>query len=193
MAKTRSVMVRLAGANALSAIASPVRMEIIGTLQTHGPGSIRELATHLARPADGLYHHVRLLRRAGVLREESHRKVGRREEAVYALTTPRIAGTLDPASPASKEGVIRAASAALRLAAREFASAIEAGEGLTVGACPSIRASRQRVWLTPEGLERLRRHLARLERFLSAQTKKRQGRLFAVTTVVVPLVKKRRV
>src|SRR4051812_42911292 len=104
----------------LAALTSPVRIELIGAVQTHGPASIRELAARLGRPADGLYHHVRTLVRAGVLAETERRKVGRREEAVYALTAPRIGGGLDPASPAGREGVTRAATAALRLAAREF-------------------------------------------------------------------------
>jgi len=72
-------------------LASPLRAEIIGHLQTDGPQSIRELAARLARPASGLYHHVRLLERSGILVERERRKSGRREEVVYALTAPRAA------------------------------------------------------------------------------------------------------
>src|SRR5262249_31056625 len=82
----------------VSALASPLRIELVGVLQTHGPSSIRELAVHLARPADGLYHHVRILMKAGMVVEKSRRKSGRRMEAVYALTARRVAGGLDPSS-----------------------------------------------------------------------------------------------
>jgi DNA-binding transcriptional ArsR family regulator len=53
----------------LAALASPLRMELIGALRTHGPASIRELAAQLDRPADGLYHHVRTLLKAGIVVE----------------------------------------------------------------------------------------------------------------------------
>src|SRR5688572_7534645 len=119
---------RRAGAEGrLAALTSPVRIELIGALQTHGPSSIRELAARMGRPAAGLYHHVRTLLRAGVLAEAERRKVGRRVEAVYALTNRRVAGGLDPSSPADREGVARAAAAALRLATREFTAAVSAG------------------------------------------------------------------
>src|SRR5580704_8847173 len=109
----------------LAALASPLRLELIGALGTHGPASIRELAAQLDRPADGLYHHVRTLLKAGILVERGQRKVGRRTEAVYELTAERIAGRLDPKSARSKAVAVRAGSAALRLAHREFRTAIE--------------------------------------------------------------------
>ena len=60
----------------LSALASPVRIELVGVLQTRGPSSIREMALALDRPADGLYHHVRILLKAGLLVEKD-RQIGR--------------------------------------------------------------------------------------------------------------------
>src|SRR5580692_12979798 len=104
----------------MAALASPLRIELIGALRTHGPRSIRELAAQLDRPADGLYHHVRTLLKAGILVERGQRKVGRRTEAVYELTAERIAGRLDPKSARSKAATVRAGSAALRLGPRGF-------------------------------------------------------------------------
>src|SRR4051812_783624 len=95
----------------LTALTSPVRIEVIGALQTAGPCSIRELAGHMGRTPHGLYHHVRVLVAAGVLRVHETRRVGRRDEAVYALTAPRVAGTPDPADPAGRDAVVRAALA----------------------------------------------------------------------------------
>src|SRR5215207_4760376 len=96
---------RAASARRLAALTSPVRIELIGALQTHGPASVRELAERMGRPAAGLYHHVRTLERAGVLAEAERRKLGRREEAVYTLTARRVGGGLGPSSPAGREGV----------------------------------------------------------------------------------------
>jgi predicted transcriptional regulator len=65
--RRRTKTVRSGGdADRVGALTSPVRIEMIGILQTHGPSSIRELAVRLGRPADGLYHHVRTLLRAGM-------------------------------------------------------------------------------------------------------------------------------
>src|SRR5262245_56847160 len=140
----RSLKKRRGGAaDRLAALTSPVRIELIGALQTHGPSSIRELATRMDRQAAGLYHHVGLLLRAGVLAEVESRKVGRRVEAVYALTARRVGGGMSPSSPAGREGVTRAAAAALRLATREFAAAVASGEAPCAGAAPRLRASRQ--------------------------------------------------
>src|SRR5262245_47733719 len=58
---------RITGATAVAALASPVRQEIIDTLEALGGATIAELAGALGRPADGLYYHVRRLVRAGLL------------------------------------------------------------------------------------------------------------------------------
>src|SRR5207248_11103256 len=96
----------------------------------------RELAARMGRPADGLYHHVKALLRAGVLVQTDTRKVGKRTEAVYALAAPRVGGALHPASPASREDVTRAAAAVLRLAGREFTAAVRSGR---VGCAGNVR------------------------------------------------------
>lgn len=169
-------------------LASPLRAEIIGHLQAEGPLAVRELAAHLSRPADGLYHHIRLLLRAGLLCEKERRMSGRREEAVYALVSPRVASG-DARRPERRAGLIAAAQTALRLAGREFAAALEA--------CPPgkrppfLRLSRQRVWLSDGALRKAQRLIGRLEELLARENGRRQGRLHVVTTIIVPVVKRR--
>ncbi len=175
----------------LRALGSPLRIELVGALRTLGPASIRELAAELDRPADGLYHHVRLLLKAGIVAEHAHRKRGRRIEAVYALTGPRIAGRLDPSSPQSKQGVIRAGTAAIRLAAREFAAAIDSDSVVCTNGLPNARASHQRAWLTDEGVLKLHRLLMQIEKLLAKQNRQKQGRRYSLTVVLAPLRKKR--
>jgi DNA-binding transcriptional ArsR family regulator len=175
----------------LAAIASPSRMEIIGALRMHGPRSIRELAAQLDRPADGLYHHVRTLLKAGILVERGQRKVGRRTEVVYELTAERIAGRLDPKSAQSKAAAVRAGSAALRLAHREFRTAIENDALTLTRGLPNIRVSRQKVWLTDKGLVELHRLLGQVEQLLTADSNVKRGRPHAITIVLAPCVKRR--
>ena len=177
----------------LAAVASPVRIELIGALQPPGPASIRELAARMERPADGLYHHVRLLQKAGVVRVESERKVGRRMEAVYALTAERFVGKADPTSPEIQEATIRTAQAVLRLAGREFVRAIRAKERECRGNAPRMLASRQKAWLTEEGLVELHRYMRKIERLLRDENQNRQGQLFVLTSILVPLIPRRRI
>jgi len=167
-------------------LASPLRAEIIGHLQTEGPLSIRELAAHLSRPASGLYHHVRLLENSGLLAEYERRMSGRQEEAVYTLTAPRVAGT-DARDPARRAGIAAAATSALRLAGREFVAALTAWPP---GKRTNLRLSRQRVWLSDDGARRAAALIGRLEALLAAENRRRKGRIHVVTTVVVPLVKR---
>src|SRR5215468_3321101 len=59
---------RITDASAIAALASPVRQELFDTLEAlGGVATIAELAEQLGRPADGLYYHVELMRRAGLL------------------------------------------------------------------------------------------------------------------------------
>jgi DNA-binding transcriptional ArsR family regulator len=167
-------------------LASPLRAEIIGHLQTEGPLSIRQLATHLSRPANGLYHHVSLLAKAGLLLEKERRRSGRREEAVYALAAPRAAGG-GARDPAGRSGIAAAAKTALRMAEREFASALDA---CPPRRRPGPRLSRQRVWLDDAAREKVLELLARLEALLARENRRRRGRLHVVTTVVVPVMKR---
>jgi hypothetical protein len=182
----------LATVKSPAVLASPVRIELIGALQTHGPSSIRQLAVHLGRPADGLYHHVRLLLQAGVIRQTGEQKTGRHQEAIFGLVAPRIGAALNPASLAGRHEVVRAAHAALRMAAREFAAAVEncdePGPGKKIG----LRASRQKVWLTDKALAQLLGSLQKIERFLTAQNRRRRGRFYVLTTVLNPVVKRKR-
>ncbi len=175
---------------ALGVLTSPIRLEIVGVLQTQGPCAIREMAAYMDRPADGLYHHVRKLERAGVVHVAENRRVGKRDEAIFALAAPRIGGALDPTSPASRAMVIRTGQAVLRMGGRDFVAAME----VTPGECGSVRprVSRQKAWLSDEAYEQVKYLLARVEAVLIKQNKLRQGNLVALTTILTPIVNNRK-
>jgi Helix-turn-helix domain len=176
----------------MAALASPVRLELVGAVKAAGPSSVRELAARMGRPADGLYHHVKALLRAGVLVQTDTRKAGKRTEAVYALAAPRIGGALDPASPAGRDDVTRAAAAVLRLAGREFTAAVRSGRVGCAGNVRNALVQRQKSWLTDDALAELHGLLARVEQLLTATAERRAGRPYAFTTVLAPLPPNRR-
>jgi predicted ArsR family transcriptional regulator len=183
----------------MRALASPVRIEIVGVFQSHGAMAIRELAEKLSRPADGLYHHVRQLQKAGILQVSQMRRVGKRDEAVFELTAERFGHTEQPKTPAMRRAILKTATAALRLANREFRRNVLAQNPAKTEVSPSqadcpsrARLSRQRSWLTDEDVLELIAMLDRIDSFLKERMERKQGVPFALTTVLVPLVKQKR-
>jgi DNA-binding Lrp family transcriptional regulator len=183
--------------NQLRVLASPVRIEIVGVFQSHGPMAIRELAEKLGRPADGLYHHVRQLQKAKILRIADTRRVGKRDEVVWELTAERFGHTEKPKTQAMRQAIVDTAASALRLANREFRQAVLAEKSARCQ--PSspqpdesrsrTRLSRQRSWLTDQDLRELTAMLEHLETFLKERMGRKQGRPFALTLALVPLLK----
>ncbi len=191
---------RTANVDQLRALASPVRIEIVGVFQSHGPLAIRELAEILGRPADGLYHHVRQLQKAKILRIAQMRRVGKRDEAVLELTAERFGHAEQPKTPAIRLAIVETAASALRLANREFRRAVLAEkspkhkEGPARGdECRTrARLSRQRSCLTDEDLCKLHEMLEQVDTFLKERIGRKQGEPFAMTVALVPLLKRKR-
>ena len=69
----RPARIRIISTKAWKAFLSPVRRQIVESMQRQGPCSIAEVARDIGRPADGLYRHVAVLVKSGFLRE----KIGR--------------------------------------------------------------------------------------------------------------------
>jgi DNA-binding transcriptional ArsR family regulator len=66
----------------LTTLASPARLEIVETFSALGRASARELAAHLGRSPGAVYHHLRALEQAGLVREVARRAGTRRPEVV---------------------------------------------------------------------------------------------------------------
>ena len=67
---------------ALRALADPVRLRIV-LLTEDEPRTVKELAAALELPQTGLYYHVKLLLKAGIIRVASRRMVSGIEERRY--------------------------------------------------------------------------------------------------------------
>jgi predicted ArsR family transcriptional regulator len=80
--------------NQLESLTSTVRLAIVQCLEMDHEATAREIAARMGRPVTALYHHIRKLEDAGVLRMVGERKGLRRPEAIYALA----AGQLSTAS-----------------------------------------------------------------------------------------------
>lgn len=132
------------------ALASPVRQELADALEGAGPCPVARLAQLLGRPADALYHHLRVLQRAGLVRVAGRRQVGRHAFAEYELVRRPLLAARGP-RPQEAE---RVAGAAQRLAWRDFRRALRAGAGETRGARRTRLGLRLRAWLAADELAR---------------------------------------
>jgi len=165
----------------------PLRLEIVERLQSDGADSIAGLAAKLDRPANALTYHVRLLEKAGALVVRGKRRAGRRLEAVYAVTAPRLAIGADPRLPAAMRAAAFSSTAVCRMADREIRHALE--QGLATPGLPLGR--RHNTWLTEEDAAAVQRKLAGIERLLDAAHRRKKGRPYAFTAFLVPLGKER--
>ena len=64
-------------------LADPSRVEMLERL--HHPASVGELAEDMGVPRTRLYHHVKLLEEAGMIRVVDTRRKGAMEEKVYQV------------------------------------------------------------------------------------------------------------
>lgn len=173
-----------------AALRSPVRVEIVEFFRLLGPCSIADLAKRMDRPADSLYYHVRALAAQGFLTQTGWRRAGRRAEAVYDLTAPRLRVDYDPRTKRNVEPLKRLISPVLRMTARNFCAAVDDGRVDFQGGRRNAYARRHVAWLTPADVKRILRHTDAIARVLERGRGRRAGRLYSLTLFFVPLVRK---
>jgi len=120
---------RIAEPAAIRAIASPVRQELVDTLEAlGGVATVAELAEQLGRPADGLYYHVEILRRAGlfVAAPLGRSDTGRSERRYRTPTRPgtQLALVYRPRDARNAAAVRAVVGGMLRIARRDFDRAL---------------------------------------------------------------------
>jgi predicted transcriptional regulator len=169
----------------LAVLTSPVRQELLDVLARMGTVSLADVAEVLGRPADGLYYHVRLLVRAGLVRAAGTRTRGGRKEALFHATASQFAVRY-PAGPAARARAMNAiVGSMLRLAMRDFRRAVVRDDVRLAGPERDVWALRTTGWLLPAHVRQVNRLIRRLSG-TTARTAPR-GRLYAVTVLLTPL------
>lgn len=180
---------RLEDAEQVRALASVERLEIVDVLDHAGACSVAEVAGHLGRASAPLYHHVRVLHRAGIIRKVSGRRPPGRQGTLYELTDPRFARSVRGARRSGRSS--RAIGATLRTAEREFREAVQ--HEVTTGVpVPSLRTMRHTARVTPDVLVEVDRRLDEIASLLQrAHDPQGPGEVYAWTTVIAPTVGRR--
>ena len=110
------------------AIASPLRLEIIGCFAVGHALSVKEIAERMGRPPSAIHYHVRLLVRSGLLVKCGMRSDGRRHAAEYRPVADVIAvlGSPERVDEAGRQTGLKTMAAAFRMAERDMKAALAA-------------------------------------------------------------------
>ena len=174
---------------ALSALVSPVRQEIVDTIEAlGGEAAVTEVAAQLGRPADGLYYHLRRLVAAGVLHEDGGNGAGSgRRYRTAAPRGKRMRLRYGRGSRADNAAVARVAGGLLRTAERDFAAALRDGTANGEGPLRDLWASRLKGWVGDAELREINRLLVRLGELLKRPRSARRDRLVTLAWMLAPI------
>jgi DNA-binding transcriptional ArsR family regulator len=169
----------------LAALASSARQEIVDVLSQMGTVSVSELAASLGRPADALYYHLRVLRRAGLVMHADDRNQGRRHEELFRTVSPDLQLRYEMGRGGNSREITAIVGSMLRLGTRDFRRTFQSGDAKVSGSGRELWALRRTGWLTLEGIVRVNQSI---ESLVHAVSKPRgQGRLYAITVLLTPL------
>ncbi|MCP4572821.1 MAG: helix-turn-helix domain-containing protein [bacterium] len=151
-----------------AALASPLRLEILG-LFTHGDAlAIADMAALMGRKAGSLYHHVGILEKADLLERVGTRPKGKRHEALFGLT----AGRFEVDAPADQDEAIdhavKAMASAFRMTERDLEAALRDRAARQEGRDRNMYAARLHMRASPKLLAAINEHLSAIEDLLQA-------------------------
>ena len=174
---------------ALSALVSPVRQEIVDTIEAlGGEAAVADVAAQLGRPADGLYYHLRRLVEAGVLREIGGNGGGSGRRYRTAVSRgKRVRLRYGHGSSADNATVTRVVGGLLRTAERDFAGALRDGTANGEGPLRDLWASRLKGWVGTAELREINRLLVRLGELLKQPRDARRNRLVTLAWMLAPI------
>jgi hypothetical protein len=164
-----------------------VRQEIVDTLEALGGNApVAAIASALGRPSDGLYYHLRILVKGGLLEELPDAGDGMRYRT-RARGPERLRLRYEPGRTPNARAVTRVIRGMLRTTKRDFEAALADPEVVTEGPQRALRASRVKGWVSPSDLAELNRLHARASALLRRNRKPRDGQLMSLTWVLAPI------
>jgi hypothetical protein len=177
------------GKAALTALVSPVRQEIVDTIEAlGGEATVADIAAQLGRPADGIYYHLRRLVDSGVLREGEEPDDGSgRHYATAAPRGRRVRLKYGRGSRSDQATVVRVVSGLLRTAERDFGRALRSGTAQGEGTLRDLWASRLKGWVGDAELREINRLLVRLGELLQQPREAQRDRLVTLAWMLAPI------
>ena len=176
----------IANPRQIRALASSVRQDIVDVLAAIGPATTPEIARALGRRPDGLYFHLRLLSRVGLVKEGQRTNASGRTVALYNIPGRPLRIKYDLSNPAGAQAITRVTASMLRTANRGFKRAAANGVARVSGPQRELWAARTRGWLTEDGLKEVNESFARLIELFNTRPAPGNTCSYEVTLILSP-------
>jgi hypothetical protein len=188
----RPARIRIETTKAWEAILSPVRREIVDSMQKLGPCSIADVARDTGRPADGLYRHVAVLVKSGFLKDAGTRTGRRNAERLYdaaanEFLAPRVRRD---ATGAEREAIVRTAEALAKSSVRALRGSAASGRIHCEADSRNFTLIHVTSWLTPTRFEELRALVFRMNALLERGRRDRTGDPYEVFALATPVTRR---
>ena len=141
------------------AVASPLRLEILGLFISTDPLAISDMAALMNRPAGSLYHHVRILERAGFLKQTGTRPKGKRHEALYLPTAVRFEYDTSSKEEDVIANAVKVMATSFRMTERDLEAALRSDNRRMEGPDADFYAFRLHLRASPELLAKINKHM----------------------------------
>jgi predicted transcriptional regulator len=174
MNKTKQNTIQATGSTQRSALASPLRLEILGLFTNQEPLAIADMARLMGRSAGSLYHHVGLLEKAGLLKRTGTRPKGKRHEALFQPTAQRIEMDASSGGEEAVKDAVKAMASAFRMVEKDLAAALVSDKSLAEGPQRNMFATRMHMRASPKILARINKHLKAIEDLVNHEVGKTQ-------------------
>jgi DNA-binding transcriptional ArsR family regulator len=171
----------------IRAVASPVRAAVVDALEVIAPATVVQLGSVLGYPPDGLYYHLRVLERRGlVVRSGSEKATG---AATFDLPGRPATLSYRLEDGQQRQAMAKVVATMMRSAERSFRRAFAPGRAQVNGPQRNLRAGRRTAWLTAGELRALNRHVEAIHELFARGRPQRAGaRLHEFTYVVAPVI-----
>jgi len=169
MSKKRNTTMTVDRPHQRAALASPLRIEILG-LFTHADDlSIAEMARLMGRKAGSLYHHVGILEKAGFVKRTGTRPRGKRHEALFGLTANRFEVGAPTGEDEPIDHAVKAMASAFRMSERDLEAALRDRTARKEGDDRNLFAARLHLRASPELLAKINGHIEAIMELLQSE------------------------
>lgn len=142
-----------------TAMASPLRLEILGLFMSENPLAISDMAVLMNRTPGSLYHHVRILEEAGFLKQTGTRPKGKRHEALYLPTASRFEYDTSSGEEDAIVSAVKVMATGFRMAERDLEAALRSDNRPMEGPDSDFCAFRLHLRASPERLAIINEHM----------------------------------
>ena len=172
----------------IALLASGVRQELVDTLAAMGgEASVGELANELGRPMDGLYYHLEMLRKGGMVRENTDPdNVERRFRLASAKGAP-LRVIYKPSVPGVTSALTKFSQQLLHIAGQDFTAALMLPGVQLSGPRRQLWISRNKGWMSDTDLEEVNALLLRLGELASQSRSNERGQLISLAFSLAPV------